>query len=342
MSLDGKLAPIVFLSDCVLSNGRSLPDISLNHSLDRSSSDSDTPSSVETTAPDFHHVPVLLAEVITGLAVQSGQTYLDCTVGGGGHSGAILAVPDTRVVAVDQDDMALAAAADHLASFGERVTFWRGNFSAYAQAHQNLDLSLKFDGILADLGVSSAQLDGAERGFSFREAGALDMRMDRRQEITAADLVNTASEKELADWFFHYGEERYARKIARGLVQKRPFYTTTDLAYAVGGCVPPSYRYGRIHPATRVFQALRIVVNGELDHLKSWLADVPDLLKPGGRLAVISFHSLEDRLVKNAFKEDERLQVVTKKPIIAGDAETATNPRARSAKLRVAIKREGC
>ncbi len=303
-------------------------------------------------------MPVLLQEVITALAVQPHQTYLDCTVGGGGHSRAILAVPDTRLVAVDQDDMALAAAAECLAPFGERVSFWRGNFSAYVQANlqgntqtniqtniqtntqeqQNLKHSLKFDGILADLGVSSAQLDGAERGFSFREAGALDMRMDRRQEITAADLVNTASEKDLADWFFHYGEERYARKIARGLVQKRPFHTTTDLAYAVGGCVPPSYRHGRIHPATRVFQALRIVVNGELEHLKSWLADVPDLLKPGGRLAVISFHSLEDRLVKNAFKADERLQVVTKKPIIAGDAETDLNPRARSAKLRVAIR----
>ncbi|MEI6430075.1 MAG: 16S rRNA (cytosine(1402)-N(4))-methyltransferase RsmH [Pseudanabaena sp. ELA607] len=315
-----------------MSSSNSLQDILLNHTSDSVVADAETTT--------FHHVPVLLTEVMTGLAVQSGELYLDCTVGGGGHTGAILAVPDTQVVAIDQDDMALAAAANHLASFAERITFWRGNFSEYAQQQPNLNVAAKFDGILADLGVSSAQLDLAERGFSFREAGALDMRMDRRQEITAADLVNTASEKDLADWFFHYGEERYARKIARGLVQKRPFYNTTDLAYAVGGCVPPSYRHGRIHPATRVFQALRIVVNGELEHLKSWLGAVPDLLKPGGRLAVISFHSLEDRLVKTAFREDPRLQVVTKKPIIASEAETVSNPRSRSAKLRVAIRQE--
>jgi 16S rRNA (cytosine1402-N4)-methyltransferase len=174
------------------------------------------------------------------------------------------------------------------------------------------------------------------RGFSFRETGDLDMRMDQRQTLTAAELINHSDEVELADIFFKLGEERLSRRIARAIVAKRPFHTTTQLAEAIAYCVPRSYRYGRIHPATRVFQALRIAVNQELQILENWLHRAPDWLKPDGKIGVISFHSLEDRLVKHSFKEDSRLQVITKKPIIATELEISTNARSRSAKLRLA------
>jgi 16S rRNA (cytosine1402-N4)-methyltransferase len=284
----------------------------------------------------FLHIPVLSQELVAGLGVIAGGWYLDATVGGGGHSELILqAAPDVSLVAIDRDLQALAAAKVKLAAYGERVHFWHGNYADYRPVAQ------KFDGIIADLGVSSVQLDLAERGFSFRNEAPLDMRMDRSQGMTAADLVNQTPEAELARIIFTYGEERLSRQIAREIVAGRPFTTTTQLAYTIGGAVPKSYRYGRIHPATRTFQALRIFVNQELSSLEKFLAVAPTWLKPEGKIGLISFHSLEDRIVKHTLRENEKLKVLTKKPIIATDAELATNPRARSAKLRWAVNQVG-
>ena len=282
----------------------------------------------------FHHVPVLAEPTIAGLEIISDGVYLDCTIGGGGHSALILqAAENVRLVGIDRDEMAIAAAGEKLADYQNRVTFWRGNFCEYKPSPD-----LLFDGILADLGVSSTQFDVAERGFSFRESGDLDMRMDNRQTLTAAEIVNHYKEVELANIIFKFGEERLSRRIASQIVEKRPFQTTLELANAIAACVPSSYRHGRIHPATRTFQALRIVVNRELESLEKWLAVAPNWLKTGGKIAVITFHSLEDRIVKHTFREDDRLQVITKKVIIATDAENKVNPRARSAKLRIAQK----
>ena len=274
---------------------------------------------------------MLAAEVLTGLAPKAHGYYLDATVGGGGHSRLILETDITvRLVALDQDPVALAAARQNLAEFGDRVTFWHGNFADFSPADQC------FDGVLADLGVSSPQLDRPERGFSFRHAGALDMRMNTTQTLTAAELVNHGSERELADIFYHYGEERLSRRIARQIVGRRPFQTTTALADAIAASVPGKYRHGRIHPATRVFQALRIAVNRELDVLEQLVEVAPSWLAPAGRIAIISFHSLEDRRVKHGLRNHEQLKVLTKKPITASDEEIRRNPRARSAKLRLA------
>jgi 16S rRNA (cytosine1402-N4)-methyltransferase len=283
----------------------------------------------------FHHVPVLAEPTIAGLEIISDGIYLDCTVGGGGHSALILqAAENVRLVGIDRDEMAIAAASENLKDYANQVIFWRGNFCEYKPSPD-----LLFDGILADLGVSSTQFDIAERGFSFRESGDLDMRMDNRQTLTAAEIVNYYKEVELANIIFKFGEERLSRRIASQIVEKRPFKTTLELANAIAACVPSSYRHGRIHPATRTFQALRIVVNRELESLEQWLAIAPNWLKTGGKIAVITFHSLEDRIVKHTFREDDRLQVITKKVIIATDAENKVNPRARSAKLRIALKK---
>ncbi|PSB64850.1 16S rRNA (cytosine(1402)-N(4))-methyltransferase, partial [Chroococcidiopsis cubana CCALA 043] len=237
--------------------------------------------------------------------------------------------------ALDRDAAAIAAAQTQLAEFGDRVQFLRSNFATYTPQNAT------FDGIIADLGVSSYQFDTAARGFSFRHEAPLDMRMDDRQSLTAAAAVNTWDEKKLADIFFHYGEERFSRRIARRIVEKRPFHTTTELAAAIASAVPGAYRHGRIHPATRVFQALRIAINDELTSLENFLQLAPTWLKPGGSIIVISFHSLEDRIVKNAFRASELLQIITKKPLIAQTAELAQNPRSRSAKLRIATRRDG-
>ncbi|MBE9110578.1 16S rRNA (cytosine(1402)-N(4))-methyltransferase RsmH [Nodosilinea sp. LEGE 07298] len=281
--------------------------------------------------PEFHHVPVLPEAVIEGLNIQPGQRYLDATAGGGGHSRLILeADPTVSLVAIDQDDMAIAATQANLAEFGDRVTYWHGNFAEFKPS------GAPFSGILADLGVSSVQLDVGDRGFSFRQSAPLDMRMDPRQDLTAADIVNHWDETELANLIYTYGEERLSRRIARKIVDQRPWQTTTDLAEAISYCVPRSYRYGRIHPATRTFQALRIAVNRELEVLETLLKLAPTWLTPGGRLVLISFHSLEDRLVKHTLKDSPDFKVITKKPVIATDAEISQNPRARSAKLRVA------
>ena len=279
----------------------------------------------------FFHIPVLAAQVIDSLQIKAGGRYLDATVGGGGHSRLILeAAPDVELVALDQDLQALAAAKTQLAEFGDRTTFHHTNFARFDAG------DLRFDGILADIGVSSTQLDQAERGFSFRQEAPLDMRMDSTQDLTAADIVNHWDEKTLADVIYEYGEERLSRRIARRLIERRPFLTTTELASAIASAYPAKAQHGRIHPATRTFQALRIAVNGELDVLTSFLERAPNWLRPAGRLCIISFHSLEDRIVKYAFRGDERLEIVTKKPLIASREEIKENKRSRSAKLRVA------
>lgn len=273
--------------------------------------------------------------MVEGLAVQPGGRYLDATVGGGGHSALILATfPGVQITALDQDQYALQAARIKLAAYLGQVKFHHTNFAEFEPDEQ------KFDGILADLGVSSAQFDWAERGFSFRQQAPLDMRMDQTQNLTAADIVNTWDETDLANLIYKYGEEKLSRRIARRIVEKRPFSTTTELAETIFYSAPPAYRYGRIHPATRTFQALRIRVNRELEVLETFLQTAPLWLKPKGRLAVISFHSLEDRIVKHTLKESGILKIITKKPIEPTEAEVQSNPRARSAKLRIAERVE--
>jgi 16S rRNA (cytosine1402-N4)-methyltransferase len=295
-------------------------------------SDSQTPIDLEEIT--FSHIPVLSQEVITGLNIQPGGNYLDLTVGGGGHSRLILeTAEDVKVTCVDQDEDALKAAKENLSEFGDRVKFIHSNFANY-QFIEN-----SFDGILADLGVSSYHLDHPERGFSFRNTANLDMRMNQQQSLTAGDIINEWDEKELADIFFKYGEERLSRRIARRIIEKRPFDTTTELANAIAYSVPPKYRHGRIHPATRVFQALRIAVNDELKVLETLIEKAPNALIPGGRIAIISFHSLEDRPVKHGLRNSDSLRVLTKKPIIATEEEIKQNPRSRSAKLRIAEKK---
>jgi 16S rRNA (cytosine1402-N4)-methyltransferase len=295
-------------------------------------SDLQTPIDLEEIT--FSHIPVLSQEVITGLNIQPGGNYLDLTVGGGGHSRLILeTAEDVKVTAVDQDEDALNAAKENLTEFGNRVKFIHSNFANY-QFPENT-----YHGILADLGVSSYHLDNPERGFSFRNTANLDMRMNQQQSLTAGDIINEWDEQELADIFFKYGEERLSRRIARRIVEKRPFNTTTELANAIAYSVPPKYRHGRIHPATRVFQALRIAVNDELKVLETLIEKAPNALIPEGRIAIISFHSLEDRPVKHGLRNSPSLRILTKKPIIATEEEIKQNPRSRSAKLRIAEKK---
>jgi 16S rRNA (cytosine1402-N4)-methyltransferase len=284
----------------------------------------------------FHHQPVLPQQVLEALAELPDEgVLLDATVGGGGHSSLLLdAHPGWQLIGLDQDPAARAAAAQQLERFGERAELVASNFAAYTPDQPVV-------AVLADLGVSSHQLDVPERGFSFRADGPLDMRMNTEGDgETAAALIDRLEENALADLLFHYGEERLSRRIARRLKTEGPWDDgergTAALAYAIAGCYPPKQRHGRIHAATRSFQALRIAVNDELGVLETLLNDAPNWLEPGGRIAVISFHSLEDRLVKNRFKADERLRVISRKPLIASEQEAEANPRARSAKLRVA------
>jgi 16S rRNA (cytosine1402-N4)-methyltransferase len=269
----------------------------------------------------------------------AGGLLVDCTLGGGGHSALLLeAHPGLRLIGLDQDPTARAAAAERLAPFGDRATIVASNFADYTPREPVL-------AVLADLGVSSPQLDVAARGFSFRLEGPLDMRMNPTAGETAGALIDRLEDTELADLIYSYGEERLSRRIARRIKEQGPWgepdrpRTTAELAYLVAGCFPPPARRGRIHPATRTFQALRIAVNDELGVLDRLLASAPDWLQPGGLLGVISFHSLEDRRVKTAFVSDERLQRVTRKAVLATEAESAVNPRARSARLRIARRR---
>ena len=294
----------------------------------------------------FTHVPVLAEPVLTGFsdlgallaARPEGGTLIDCTLGGGGHSALLLeAHPGLKLVGWDQDPTARQAAAERLEPFGDRVSIVATNFADYQPQEPAL-------AVMADLGVSSPQLDVAERGFSFRQDGPLDMRMNPQAGETAAELIERLEETELADLIYAYGEERLSRRIARKikqhLAEQGPFAGTDALAYLVAGCYAPKARRGRIHPATRSFQALRIAVNDELGALDRLLQQAPDWLEPGGLMGVISFHSLEDRRVKTAFSSDERLQRVTRKPETAGEEEQSSNPRSRSAKWRVARRRD--
>ncbi len=279
----------------------------------------------------FDHLPVMAQPLLDTLAGLEGL-LIDCTLGGGGHSALMLqANPGLRVVGLDQDPSARAAAAEHLAPYGDRVRIVATNFADYSPAEPAA-------AVLADLGVSSPQLDRAERGFSFRLAGPLDMRMDPERGETAGALIDRLEATELADLIYAYGEERLSRRIARKIQEQGPWAgrTTAELAYLVAGCYAPAARRGRIHPATRTFQALRIAVNDELGVLDRLLAAAPDWLVPGGLLAFISFHSLEDRRVKSAFLADGRLERVTRKAIQATPAEAVANPRSRSARLRIA------
>ena len=283
----------------------------------------------------FEHLSVLSRELIAGLEVLSSGVYLDATAGGGGHSELILhQAENVKLIAIDRDETAIAAVKTRLADYyPQQLEFWQGNFADYQPR------DILFDGIIADLGVSSPQLDVAERGFSFRAEAPLDMRMDRSQRTTAAEIVNHWKEVSLADLIYEYGEERFSRRIAKKIVQQRPFRTTTELANAIASTVPGKYRHGRIHPATRTFQALRIEVNQELKSLEKLIEKAPTWLKPGGKIGIISFHSLEDRIVKHRFRGSEMLEVITKKPIVAEPDEQRTNPRSRSAKLRFARRK---
>jgi 16S rRNA (cytosine1402-N4)-methyltransferase len=287
------------------------------------------------------HEPVLTAEALTFLAPARGGLFVDCTVGLGGHTRALLAAGATRVIGLDRDRDALDMAAAGLAAFGDRAELVHADFRSLAGVLAARGIEA-IDGALADLGVSSLQFDAEGRGFSFRRDEPLDMRMDRRAGATAADLVNAASEGELADIIFRFGEERHSRRIARAVVEARrrgPIATTGQLS-AIVRRAAPTRGWQRIDPATRTFQALRIWVNRELEGLDVFLRDVATRLRSGGRVVVISFHSLEDRIVKHTFRTLERaeaiVKVLTKRPVVPGEAELARNPRARSAKLRAA------
>ncbi len=289
------------------------------------------------TAP---HTPVLLQEVLEWLRIRPDGTYLDATLGAGGHAEAIARhLTSGRLIGLDRDARAIELARERLKSFGATVTLVQSPFSRIATVVQELGLP-PLDGVLADLGVSSMQLDRAERGFSFREAGPLDMRMDDRDAETADEIVNRWPEQELADLLYREAEEHDSRRIARAIVRARPIRDTAHLATVVAGARKHWGRQ-RLHPATKTFLALRIAVNREVEELGQFLLRTPATLNSGGRWVVLSYHSREDRLVKQAFREGERqgvLRNLTKHVIPPGAAEIAANPRSRSAKLRCAEK----
>jgi 16S rRNA (cytosine1402-N4)-methyltransferase len=287
------------------------------------------------------HIPVLVAEVVHWLAPARGGIFVDCTIGLGGHARALLEGGATRIIGLDRDREALALAREALSSFGNRVELVQADYRDLVDVLDRRQIE-RVDGVLADLGVSSYQLDTAERGFSFRTDAPLDMRMDRHAGPTAEELLRDVSERELADLIVAWGEERYARRIARAIVRARdaqPIRTTAQLADIVRRAVPRR-GYVRLDPATRTFQAVRIWVNRELEGLDQFLRDAVSRLAQGARLAVITFHSVEDRIVKHTLRELERglglVRVLTKRPVAPGAAEVAANARARSAKLRAA------
>jgi 16S rRNA (cytosine1402-N4)-methyltransferase len=289
----------------------------------------------------FVHESVMLREMLDALHPCSGGVYADATAGAGGHSQAILdaSAPDGRVIAVDRDPLAVTEVRRRLAAYGGRARVVHGDYAELSAilSEQGQD---RVDGLVADLGVSSPQLDTPERGFSFGTAGPLDMRMDSSSGLPLRELLDGIDERELADVLYRFGEERRSRAVARSILRARDegvLETTSDLRRAVVRALGPR-RQGRIDPATRTFQALRILVNRELEQLEALLETLPELLSDGGVAAIISFHSLEDRLVKHAFLRDTRLAPLTKKPIRASDEEQASNPRSRSAKLR-AVRR---
>lgn len=311
------------------------------------------PGSVTVSPPEHSpqtHIPVLLQGVLSFLRVRPGGIYIDGTVGGGGHAAAILAAsaPDGRLLGLDRDPAALEVARERLAPYGDRAILRRGSFADLIHLAEDF---IPADGVLLDLGLSSLQLADPARGFSFSQDGPLDMRFDPSEETTAADLINTLSARELTDLLYRYGEEKQARRIAEAIVAARPIHRTVELAALIERTVG---RRERIHPATRTFQALRIAVNRELEALEAVLPQALEALRPGGRLVVISFHSLEDRIVKQFFHREARdcicppeipvcvcghrarVRVLTPKPVRPDPAEVTANPRARSARLRAA------
>ena len=293
------------------------------------------------------HVPVLLEEAMQYLRILPGGTYVDATLGLGGHSTAIarLLGPDGHLIAFDRDAQAIERAEAKFAALHEELQEQMPRITIHAEAFAELASRVEpqsIDGILADFGVSSLQLDTAERGFSFQADAPLDMRMDPRSGATAEQVVNQLNEEDLANLIYEFGEERRSRRIARAIVRARPLTTTAQLAKVVAASAP-TIKSDRIHPATRVFQALRIYVNGELEQIASLLEQAPMLLRPAGRMVAISFHSLEDRIVKDAFRAGRTAgtwQVLTMKPVTASEVEIQSNPRSRSAKLRAAERIE--
>jgi 16S rRNA (cytosine1402-N4)-methyltransferase len=289
-----------------------------------------------------YHSPVMVEKVVDFLQCRSDRLYIDATVGGSGHSQAILnaSKPSGKLLCIDRDPDAVNTARECLSKFGDRVQILHGAFSKIRDLLSEQHISCA-DGILLDLGVSSYQLDTPSRGFGFKISGILDMRMDQSSGRSAADVLQDIDESELSQLIFDFGEERYARRIAHSIVTRRkraPIETTDDLADVVLSAIPAAKRRGRIHPATRTFQALRIYVNDELGELKKFLDVAPLLLCPGGRLVIMSYHSLEDRFVKRAFrmwKAGGGYQVITKKIVTPSEEEQRENPRSRSAKLRV-------
>ncbi len=308
---------------------------------------------------EFHHVSVLLQECIDGLNIKPDGIYVDGTLGGAGHSSQIVKRLTTgRLVGIDRDKVALTAAGERLAPYESNVTLVHSNFCDMAQVLQDLDIP-GVDGILLDLGVSSPQLDEVSRGFSYMADAPLDMRMNGEDTLSAHTVVNTWSQEELKRILYTYGEERYAPQIAGAICRRReekPIEPTLELVDIIRSAMPPAALREKQHPAKRSFQAIRIAVNDELGSVERFLQDAIDLLNPGGRLAIITFHSLEDRIVKTAMNDaakgctcppqfpvcvcgkKPKVKIISRKPIVAGDAELEANPRARSAKLRVCEK----
>lgn len=306
---------------------------------------------------EFKHISVLLDETIEGLAIKPDGIYVDGTMGGAGHGYEVCKRlgPGGRYIGIDRDEAAIAAGRKRLAEFEDKVSIVRGNYSLASEILKELNIE-KVDGIMLDLGVSSHQLDVAERGFSYMADAPLDMRMDKRQERTAYDIVNDYSERELARIIKEYGEDKFAQNIAKHIVamrQKKPIETTGELNEAIRAAIPMKIQKTLGHPSKRTFQAIRIELNEELEELRTALESMIDLLKPGGRFCIITFHSLEDRMVKTMFKKEEspctcppefpvcvcgkkpRVKIITKKPILPSETEQEENSRARSAKLRV-------
>lgn len=308
----------------------------------------------------FSHTSVLLYECIDALNIRDGYTYIDCTAGGGGHSLEIAKRlgENSRLISFDRDKNAIAAATERLHDYLDKVTFVNDNFSSLGDVIREMGID-NLGGVLADLGCSSHQFDVAERGFSYMQDAPLDMRMDTDAPFSAYNVVNEYSESELKRVIYEYGEERFAARIASSIIKHReenPIRTTIELSEIIKGAIPPAAREGGPHPAKRTFQAIRIEVNHELDAIKPLISSAISHLLPGGRLAIISFHSLEDRLVKQSFREamkgctcptdfpvcicggKPKIKDLTKKPILPTEEELTANPRARSAKLRVAEK----
>ena len=308
---------------------------------------------------EFKHYSVLLNECIEGLDIDPDGIYVDGTAGGGGHSFAIASrLSGGKLIAIDQDEAAIRAAGERLAPLGERAQVVRSNFCEIAKVCEELGIE-EIDGLLLDLGVSSYQLDTPERGFSYNSDAPLDMRMDKRKSLSAYDVVNGYSEEKLKKIFYEYGEERFSAAIAAAIVRKRqiaPIESTAELSDIIKYAIPPAAREGGHHPAKRTFQAIRIEVNSELDVIEPAIRDAVSMLRKGGRIAIITFHSLEDRIVKQTFADLAKgcvcprdlpicvcgrkpvLKQVNKKPILPSKAELDENPRSRSAKLRVAVK----